>query len=176
MSLDSSSKRARALSYSLGFLPPRFRLLCSCNGQKFRVPPLADIRMALHAVIQRGLAQVVPPALLERELNLAGDSRAIAPFAQHRVAHVAHLARHVDTLKCGIVADALEEGHAEPWTFAGGGAKHAVCCALRYAVREGFETLADGYDKGAWDGRAVNPVSCEVLRLQAAVVTCLEEI
>lgn len=123
--------------------------------------------MAFDAVEQGGLAQGGPAALAEGELSFTGITG---------VALVAHGARHVDALEGGVVADALEKGDAEAGAGAGGGAEHAVGGALRHAVGEGFEALADGDDEGAREGRAVDPVPREVLRLQASVRAGLQEV
>ena len=45
-----------------------------------------------------------------------------------------------------------------------------------YAVSDGFETLADSYNEGAWDRGTIDPVAREVLRLEAVVGRGLEEV
>lgn len=113
--------------------------------------------MAHDAIEQSRLAQMFPAALPKRELDRVGGGGSAAVTSQHGFALVADRLGHVDALECGVVADALEEGHAEARAGARGGAEHAVCCALGYAVGEGFEALADDDDECAWDGRAVDP-------------------
>lgn len=41
---------------------------------------------------------------------------------------------------------------------------------------ERFQTLADGYNEGEWDRRAVDPISVEVLGLKTSVRGHLEEV
>ena len=153
------------------------RLLGPSPGQKLRIPPLAHVLMALDSIEQRGLAQMLPFPLAKGKLDVVNAAVArCVQLAQALVPHRQHGGRYIDALERGVVADALEEWHAEAGPGAGAGAQHTVRRAGADAVRERFETLADGDDKRARHGRTVDPGTREVLGLQASVGACLEEI
>lgn len=119
---------------------------------------------------------MIPFPLAEGKLDVVNAAAGRVQLAQALVSHRQHGGRYVDALERGVVADALEEWHAEAGPRAGAGAQHAVRRAGADAVRERFETLADGDDKRARHGRTVDPGTREVLGLQASVGACLEEI
>ena len=51
-----------------------------------------------------------------------------------------------------------------------------MCSALADSMSERFETLTDGHNESKWDRRAVDPLSSEVLGLQAGMGRHLEEV
>ena len=73
-------------------------------------------------------------------------------------------------LERGIIAHALEEWDAEARSLARCRGQDTMRSAGAHAVSESLEALADGYDKGAGDGRTVDPFSIQVLGLEAAMV------
>lgn len=152
---------------SLALLPPN-------PLQKLRIPPLAHIRMTPHAVRQGRLAQMPPAPLPERKLHIIPPQP--APLRHNLVPHPQHLGGDVHGLKRAIVAHALEEGHAVPRPGARGGREHAVGGGFADAVRERLEALPDRYHQGAREGRDVDPVAREVLRLEPRVVGGLQEV
>ena len=51
-----------------------------------------------------------------------------------------------------------------------------MCGALADPMSERFKTLTDGHNESEWDRRAVDPLSSEVLGLQAGMRRHLEEV
>ena len=51
-----------------------------------------------------------------------------------------------------------------------------MCSALANSMSERFETLTDGHNESEWDRWAVDPLSSEVLGLQAGMRWHLEEV
>lgn len=146
---------------------PRSSLLFPHPLKYIRIPPLPHIHMALHPIHQRRLPQMAPPPLRERELHIVDPLP--ASLLQPLVPQGEYLAGYVHALERGVVAHALEEGHAESGAEARARGEHAVGGAFADAVGEGFEALADGDDEGGGEGWAVDPVAGEVLGLQTGV-------
>lgn len=131
------------------------------EGKKTTYPSLPDIRMTPDPVHERRFAQMSPPALHKRKLDIIPATPArLIPQRQH-------LVRHLHSLKRGVVADALKERHAVAGALARAGRQHAVRRRRAHAARQGLHALADGNDQRACDRRTVDPGACRVLRLQA---------
>ena len=152
---------------SLALLPPD-------PLQKLGIPPLSHIRMTPDTVRQGRLAQMAPAALPERKLDIIPPQR--APLRHHLVPHPQHLGGDLHGLERAIVAHALEEGNTVPRPGARGRREHAVGRGFADAVRERLEALPDCYHQRAREGRDVDPVPREVLRLEPCVRGRLQEV
>lgn len=126
-------------------------------GQDLGIPPLAHVLMAFDSIEQRGLAQMIEFALQERELHVIDSAARSVKLPQPVVPHREDRGWNVDALEGSVVADALEEWQAEPGAGAGAWAEHTVRRASADTMRERFETLANGDNKRARDGRTIDP-------------------
>lgn len=75
----------------------------------------------------------------------------------------------VDTLKTFLEAQDLVQ--KRKYKF-----RKYVRSTFADSMGERFQTLADGYNEGEWDRRAVDPISVEVLGLKTSVRGHLEEV
>ena len=138
--------------------------------EKTTHPSLPNIRMTPDPIHERRFAQMSPSALHKRKLDIIPATPArLVPQRQH-------LARHLHSLKCSIVADALEERHAVAGTLPRPRRQHAMRRRRAHAARQRLHALADGNDQRARNRRTVDPGTRRVLRLQARLPGRLQQV
>lgn len=149
--------------------------------KQLRIPPLADVLVALDAVAQGGLAEGPrrARAAAERELDIIPT--AAGPL-EHSAALLSDVGGHradadgLELVERGVAAHALKKRDAEARAGPRGRAEYPVRRRHAHAARQRLHALADGHDQRAVPRRAVDPLAARVLDLQAAVRARLEQV
>lgn len=121
----------------------------------------------LDAVGKGGIAQPLEHIAPESHLNIVTHDL----FLQ-----LSHFLRNFNTLKAGVVADALEERNRVAWALAGGRREYTVGGRRNHATSDSFQTLSHSHDKGALNWWAGDPSAFRVLNLEIFMRWYLEQV